>query len=282
MKNFKVLVLLLFSITYLDLAHSKVFTEIRTADGGTMILIPEGTFEFGSDVKLPDHLPLKKIEVKSFYISKYEVSNGQYKIFLEWVKKHGDKTVRHPAQPSDKGHTPRFWKRFRPKLFEKSGMFKLQHFDEKTFTHPDAPVVGVDWFDAYAYSRWAGMRLPTEEEWEKAAKGPNGYKWAWGNRWDFKKCNSGGYEWKGERDGYIYTAPVKSFPSGKSYYGSYNMSGNVWEWVDSKHIEGPLEKVIKGGGSNSYPSWVTTSSRKKYQALFKYFALGFRCAKDSE
>lgn len=224
----------------------------------------------------------ERVLIGDFYIDKYEVSNAQYKNFVKWLGEHSDQAVRHPAQPQGKNHTPRFWKPFRPSLFLKTGMAKLQHFDQETFRKPDHPVVGVDWYDAFAYCKWAGGRLPSEAEWEKAAKGPQGNIWPWGNTWDFKRCNSGGYEWKGERDGNIYAAPVTAYPDGISYYGCYNMAGNVWEWVSSSDSESGNEKVIKGGGSNSYPSWVRTSSRKVYEPTFRYFALGFRCGKDTD
>jgi formylglycine-generating enzyme len=250
---------------------AKKFHQIKSKDGSVMIRIPAKS----SVVK---HSSTTGGEpVKSFYMDKYEVSNAQYAVFLKWVAKHSDKSVKHPDQMEGKDHTPRFWKRYRPKLFKKNGMAKLQHFNQQTFQKPDHPVVGVDWYDAYAYARWAGKRLPTEIEWELAAQGPKRNIWPWGNQWDFKRCNSGGYEWKGERDGNIYVGPVTAYPKGASYYGCYNMAGNAWEWVQDLNQE---KRVIKGGGSNSYPSSVRSSSRKLYEPSYKYFALGFRCAKD--
>ena len=132
--------------------------------------------------------------------------------------------------------------------------------------------------------------------WEKAARGSDGRTWPWGNEWDFSRCNSGGYEWKGERDGHIYTAPAKSYPEGRSPYGCWNMAGNVAEWVADwyaaesgksgrgrKAPAGPSrreEKVIKGGGSSSYPSSVRPAARIGHERTFRSFNLGFRCAKD--
>ena len=254
--------------------------EITGKDGSPMVFIPAGSFVFGGDLKLEQEIPPSKASTAAYYIDKFEVSNLQYGKFLSWVEKNGDETVRHRLQPVPKNHRPRYWKAYIAKIFEENGMSKLRHFNDQTFRKPDHPVVGVDWYDAYAYAKWAGKRLPTEEEWEKAAKGPKGNIWPWGNNWDFRKANTGGYEWKGERDGFIYTAPVASYTSGKSYYGVYNMSGNAWEWVDSKHVANEQEKVIKGGGANSYPSWVTTSARKIYEPTFRYFVAGFRCATD--
>ncbi|MFV1965492.1 MAG: formylglycine-generating enzyme family protein [Pirellulaceae bacterium] len=266
--------------------------EIVTVDRAVMVLVPAGEFVMGDDQGRDEELPQRTVYVESFYIDKWEVTNEQYQRFLDWVAKHSDRTVRHPNQPAQKDHTPRYWKPFRPPLLQKTGMAKLQHFDEETFRQPDHPVAGVDWYDAYAYARWAGKRLPSEAEWEKAARGTDGRTWPWGNEWDFSKCNSGGYEWKGERDGFIYSAPAKHYPGGISPSGCYNMAGNVREWTsdlyDRHDVSDPTPSdnravmVIKGGGSNSYPSAVRPAAREGYEREFRYFCLGFRCAKDAK
>jgi formylglycine-generating enzyme required for sulfatase activity len=266
--------------------------EIVTLDRAIMVLVPAGEFIMGDDRGEDQVRPRRNVHVESFYIDKWEVTNAQYQRFLEWVEEHSDRTVRHPHQPAQKDHTPRYWKPFRPPLLQQTGMARLQHFNEETFRHPEHPVVGVDWYDAYAYAKWAGKRLPTEAEWEKAARGTDGRIWPWGNEWDFAKCNSGGYEWKGERDGFIYSAPAKHYPGGLSPWGCYNMAGNVLEWTadvfddqdtrDRAVSDAQTTMVVKGGGSNSYPSAVRGAARKKYEKEFRYFALGFRCAKDPE
>ncbi|MFH1725813.1 MAG: SUMF1/EgtB/PvdO family nonheme iron enzyme [Elusimicrobiota bacterium] len=247
-------------------------TEARY--GSDMVLVSSGVFRMGDE--------LKPVHVDSFYIDAYEVTNAQYKAFLGWVRENSDESVRSPDQPPGKDHTPRFWKPFRPALLKKTGMAKLQRFDEETFRKDDHPVVGVDWYDAYAFAKWAGKRLPTEAEWEKAARGTEGNVWPWGGTWDFSKCNSGGYEWKGERDGHIYPGPVNGYPDGRSPYGCYNMAGNAWEWAADSPEGANGPRIIKGGGSNSYPTSVRAASRKEYEPGFRYFNIGFRCAKDAE
>jgi len=262
--------------------------EIVTIDRAVMVLVPGGEFVMGDDRGAANEMPRRAVRVEPFYIDKWEVTNGQYQQFLDWVAKHSDRTVRHPHQPADQDHTPRYWKPFRPVLLHKTGIAELQHFDEETFRKRDHPVVGVDWYDAFAYAKWAGKRLPTEAEWEKAARGTDGRVWPWGNEWDFAKCNTGGYEWKGERDGFIYAAPAQHYPSGVSPYGCFNMAGNVWEWTGDPHTAGSEASqaaaqpmTVKGGGSNSYPSTVRPAARRGYEPEFRYFCLGFRCAKDA-
>ncbi len=248
--------------------------EIEEIDKTNMVYVPGGNCIVGSSIeKFPTEniRSQKTIFVSTFQIDKFEVTNSEYRKFLQWIIVYGDTAVRHPNQPVDKDHTPRYWKTYIPHLLDTIGISKLQHFQSDTFMTDNHPVVGVDWYDAYAYCKWLGKRIPKEDEWEKASRGTDGRLWPWGNVWDFKKCNSGGYEWKGERDGYIYTAPYNAYPEGVSSYGCYNMAGNVQEWTD--------EKYTKGGGFNSYPTWVTSFVRQNREPEFRYFSLGFRCAR---
>ncbi len=255
-------------------------------DASPMVKVKAGTFIMGDAAGLAMDGPRRTLEVGTFEIDKYEVSNARYRKFLDWVKKNGDEKIRHADQPAGKDHTPRYWKSFRPALLETTGMAKLQHFDASTFRKDDHPVVGVDWFDAYAFAKWAGKRLPTEAEWEKAARGTKGRTWPWGNKWDFAKCNSGGYEWKGERDGFIYAAPVKAFAAGRSPYGCHQMAGNVAEWVNERYVpkKGDRSRVpagamiVKGGSSSSYPSSVRPAARAAHERSYRHFTIGFRCA----
>ena len=193
--------------------------------------------------------------LNAFYIDKYEVTNFQYKQFI-------DATGRA---------TPAYWN------------------DEK-YNQPNQPVVGITWHDAVAYAKWAGKRLPTEAEWEKAARGIDGRRYPWGNEWDSLKCNSdiGG-------DGYQYTAPVGSFPAGVSPYGVMDMIGNVWEYTSDWYSEdyysvspyknptGPetgTNRVMKPSGWRNLWDVVRLANRNGYFSPdIAACDQGFRCAK---
>lgn len=170
-------------------------------DGAAMILIPTGDFMMGS----PEHKgdisekPLHRVYLDAYYIYKYEVTNGQFRRFV---------------------HESRY---------EAEGSWK----DYAIAGRDNHPVVCVTWNDAKAYCEWAGGFLPTEAQWEKAARGVDGRVWPWGNKWDGTECNWGkGPKVAGNAD--IWrgrgTAPVGSFPHGVSPYGVHDMAGNVAEW----------------------------------------------------
>jgi formylglycine-generating enzyme required for sulfatase activity len=169
-----------------------------------MVLIPAGRFLYG-----PDKM---EVDLSAFYIDRYEVSQGDYARFLEYVRRTRDHSRCHRDEPGSKRqthHTPLGW-----------GLAYL--------SNPRFPVVGLDYWDAYAYAHWVGKRLPTEEEWEKAARGTDGRTCPWGDEWDPARCN-----W-GPGPGVQRTLlAVDSMPEGRSPYGCYHMLGNAAEWTDS-------------------------------------------------
>ncbi|MBN1205900.1 MAG: SUMF1/EgtB/PvdO family nonheme iron enzyme [Myxococcaceae bacterium] len=164
---------------------------------------------------------------------------------------------------------------------------------EAAQARPDSPVVCVSWEQAAAYCRHAGGALPTEAQWEKAARGEDGRVFPWGDTWEPLRANSGEGEHPNTLDGHATTAPVGSFPSGASPYGALDMAGNVWEWVADWYAEdayshGPSRdprgpetgtaRIMRGGGyaANSFAQ--RTTKRIPRDPLDSYVNIGFRCA----
>jgi len=238
-----------------------------------MIQIPAGPYIYQSTSSTMDH---------TFYIDKYEVTFGQYLKFLRAVAKAGNDTAwRHPTQPATKAtdHEPKDW----------DNIFKCikyhQPYNKVTLTLDD-PVFNIDWYDAEAYAKWAGKRLPDEHEWEKAARGPNGFLYPWGNAFALKANTS--VPTPGTDP---FLVPVHVFqtvdqmPGDKSFYGVYGMAGNVSEWTDSI-VSGSIESVkvavIRGANfkTNSEAHAVLTHRNTAVQGL-RDFWIGFRCASDT-
>jgi len=222
-----------------------------------------------------DESPARMIYLSSYYIDKYEVSNSQYKKFM--------RSTDHAA--------PAYW-------------------DHRKLNIANHPVTGVNWFDANAYCRWNKKRLPTEAEWEKAARGPAGSIYPWGNTLDIEKANFS----KGNTGKNMVTTPIDSYPEGSSYYGAYNMAGNVFEWVQDwydpdyykdtsnvRNVKGPdvgielgvpgkygekikfgRKKVIRGGSWFAPEESITTTHRFWNDSLNNSYGvgLGIRCARD--
>lgn len=273
------------------------------ADGSVMVLVPAVEFTTGTadahpdvpkepigarplhppDILLARAVPAwnpaderpAKVKVKAFAIDRYEVTNAQYRKFLAEAGGH---RFCHPSEPRGKDHTPRYWGDYNP-LLKDAEYAKSTPFGAGTFASGDKPVVGVDWYDAFAYAAWAGKRLPTEAEWELAARGVDGRRWPWGNEWAWGRANIGGEKLGSdvgargrEKDGFIYPAPVGSFPAGRSPFGCDDMAGNVEEWC--------ADGAVRGGSSRSMPSSVRCAARSRQEPAFRTFTLGFRCAKD--
>lgn len=296
-----------------------------------MVWIPGGTFDMGSDEK-PHESPVHRVTVEGFWMDVTEVTNAQ---FAEFVKATGHVTTAERVPkledfpPEDRPHIPA------DKLQPGANHFRkteapvpldnpLQWWEYKfgsNWRQPDGPgssiegkenypVVCVSFADAEAYAQWAGKRLPTEAEWERAARGGRErQKYVWGN--EFRPGGKWMSNiWQGDfpvndtaEDGFHGPAPVKSYPANE--YGLYDMSGNVWEWVqdwysesffaggqtynpkntvpDSNNPAGAPARVIRGGSwlcNDCYCEAYRAAGRQETTPDTSSNHMGFRCAKD--
>lgn len=245
--------------------------EVKGKAGASMVLIPGGLFPMG----VPhgdrdggrDEYPRHDVFVNDFYIDKFELTNSRY---LEFVK-----ATNHRVPQNPKNATRNLW-------------------EGETITESlaDRPVVNVDWADAQAYCQWAGKRLPTEAEWEKAAKGTADRRFPWGNVEPTNKHLNFNQQWIGEKT----LMPVGSYELGKSPFGVYDMAGNVWEWVndwyDAKYYEkspaknptGPetgTKRVLRGSGWQNETPTVRIFTRVDSDPTMRNESTGFRCAMDA-
>ena len=248
-----------------------------------MVRIPAGAFEMGSTAAEAgsDEQPVHTVYLNAFYMDRYEVTNAEYAAFLNAQGKHTDGGIRWFDLDDSDAHIEHVEGRYQPKA-----------------GYANHPVIEVSWYGAMAYAKWAGKRLPTEAEWEKAARGGSvGQKYAWGNTIDASKAN------------YLVdikdTTPVGSYlPNG---YGLYDMTGNVWEWcldkydshaytnsprrnpvVGSENISDLINnfttiqssRVLRGGSWFYSAPYLRVSYRDRDTPRITYTLFGFRCVKE--
>ncbi len=254
-------------------------------DYNKMIAIPAGEFIYQDG---------KKETLPTFYIDEYEVTIGQYARFLDYLKAHPEEATKfdHPDQPKGKSHVPEGWADqdlptgWMPGYYTRSKRWGKYH-DAKLDVN--SPVFGVDWYDAYAYAKWKGHRLPTELEWEKAGRGTQGFLYPWGNEPDNKKVNSGidtnrDPNKGGEIDGWDGWSPVDAVKTDKSPFGVYGMAGNVSEWTATLDADPmlPSQKVpVIRGGNWRTPDYKLTRRVLKLSEIQNDEALGFRTVSDT-
>jgi len=249
-----------------EVVKEEVVEEAVIVDDVTMVLIPAGEFQMGDHFNEgdSDELPVHTVYLDAFYMDIYEVTNAQYQEFMNAT-----------------GHS-----------------VPAEYWNNSRYNAPDQPIVGVRWHDAVAYAEWAGKRLPTEAEWEKAARGGlSGKRFPWGDsNPDDAQCNfadsNTNYSWSDGSvdDDYKYTAPVGSYLPND--YGLYNMAGNVWEWCadwynsdyysnsPGNNPTGPrfgTIRVLRGGSWYGHPLNLRVAGRGYGKPTFPYYGMGFRC-----
>jgi formylglycine-generating enzyme required for sulfatase activity/tRNA A-37 threonylcarbamoyl transferase component Bud32 len=266
-------------------------TKTRSTDGMTMVYVPAGTFQMGSDERDPnaadDEKPPHPVSVDAFWIDKYEVTNEQFARFVQATGYRTDAEKAGTGWALSEG----VWKEIAGAGWQHPSGPETSISDLM-----DHPVVQVSWNDAQAYCAWAGGRLPSEGEWEYAARGADSPIYPWGDTFDGQRTNFCGanctLDWKNENynDGYERTAPVGSFSGGASWVGALDMAGNVWEWVNDWYGNYPSEpqvnptgpssgefRVLRGGSWDSNEESVRAAARNSIQPDARLGPIGFRC-----
>lgn len=282
----KILIVTL-SLGLLSLYAYEEYTNEK--DGSVLIHIPASSFIMGKSPGYPNEGPPHKVYLDDYWIGKYEVTNKQFCEFLNSIKsgvsivEYGDKVYYHGN-------------RFYELLGGDRWKDRIKWDGRKFYVVPgyeNHPVVFVSWYGARAYCRWAGLRLPTEAEWEKAAKGNTQRKYPWGDEEPDEggvyRCN---YDEEAE-DGFRETSPVGYFKDYPSPYGCYDMAGNVYEWCNdwydgnyyshspSKNPKGPItgkERVMRGGSWGNEPSYIRCVHRAWREPFITSRHIGFRVA----
>jgi len=280
----------------------------------SQVLVPGGEFIRGSnkedDVAMRqqygfpsplfvDEHPQKKIHLDAFRIDRYEVTNKQFKIYMlktrrmlpyAWMS-NGYAMTEEQMNMLDVKKLRRmavdiFSVDFDTRNVDEPALLVAMLAQQELRDH--YPVTGVNWFAAKAFCEWRGARLPSEAEWEKAARGPEGFEYPWGNDWDLKFINaSAAGKWVEN------IAPVGVSPQNKSPYGAYDMSGNVWEWVADWYQPyagseyqteafGKYNRVIRGGGAGYYALsyFFRGAARRFSEPEMESKDVGFRCVND--
>jgi formylglycine-generating enzyme required for sulfatase activity len=248
--------------------------EVRVDSFGIrQVWVPAGCFLMGSDPEkdpdaYDDEQPQREVCItRGFWLDQFPVTNDAYRAFID----------------ADGYKTERFWspdgwqwvirnKKTRPRDYE-------------DFTDPNQPRVGVTWYEVDAYARWRGGCLPTESEWEYAARGPESLIYPWGDVWDSSRANT-------RESGIGKTTPVEQYEGGKSWVNAYDLAGNVWEWVadwwDENYYKtnppknnptGPAsgeERCLRGGSWGIIPLFSRAACRTGLRPVGEFNDFGFR------
>jgi serine/threonine-protein kinase len=267
-------------------------TQISEKDGMILMFVPAGEFQMGSDAENNDANLLHKVYLDAFWIDQTDVTNAQFEKFVN------DSAYKTDAE---KGGSS---------LVFNVNSKKLEVVKGADWKHPQGvtsnlnglekfPVLQMSWNDADAYCKWAGRRLPTEAEWEKAARGTDGRKYPWGNQppagnlLNFADKNLPADQSDNSiDDGYMFSSPVGNYPDGASPYGVLDMAGNVWNWTadwydggyykisPERNPQGPSSgttRVLRGGGWGDNINGTRSDNRVNSHPNGRGPSLGFRC-----
>jgi formylglycine-generating enzyme required for sulfatase activity len=259
--------------------------------GPQMVTIPAGAFLMGTPESELDELsklgvdrgwiqnetPQHEVTLDAYAISRYPVTNDEFARFIE-----------------DGGYRERdYWTEAGWKQKEGDGWTQPRYWDDDKWNAPSQPVVGVSWYEALAYCNWLAAktgrpyRLPSEAEWEKAARGTDGRRYPWGNQWDPARCNN-------KESGPGRTTPVGEYPTGDSPYDVGDLVGQVWEWCSSKYasypylvgdaregLEGDDVRILRGGSwaDSNFAGVCRCGYRYRYSPWYRGYDGGFRCAR---
>jgi formylglycine-generating enzyme required for sulfatase activity len=239
---------------------SVIDSRVSEIDNMLMVFVPEGPFDMGSDEGWDSERPIHNVNLPAYWMDQTEVTNAQYELCVS-------------ASACDAPGNE--------KSFSRSEYYNNIEFD-------DYPVINVSWYDANAYCEWAGKRLPSEAEWEKAARNGENLTYPWGEDISCERANY--IDCIGD------TTAVGTLPSGASPYGVLDLSGNVWEWVADwynalYYEDSPLDypkgpdsgayRVVRGGSWNDYEWYLRSASRYSYFPDNKRVSVGFRCVLDA-
>jgi formylglycine-generating enzyme required for sulfatase activity len=248
-----------------------------------LVEVPGGPFLMGSSDADADarsgEKPQHQLDLPTYWIGKTEVTNAQFRPFVE-----GD------------GYTNRaYWTEAGWQWREEENITQPAYWNDATWNGDAQPVVGVSWYEAVAYAHWLSVqtgydyRLPTEAQWEKAARGTDGRIYPWGDAWHLERLNSGKVVG--------HTTPVGSYPAGASPYGALDMAGNVWEWCATEwrkeypytledewstaYLEGDAARTIRGGSWYNEPKYVRGAFRNSFNPRNRNINNGLRVASHS-
>jgi formylglycine-generating enzyme required for sulfatase activity len=263
----------------------EIRAQTAERDGMEMVYVPAGEFVIGSDedddMAYASEKPAHTVTLDAYWIDRTEVTNAQYALCVAGGACNPPFAY---GQQRFNSHT------------------REQYYDDPEYA--GYPVIYVDWASAAAYCEWAGRRLPTEAEWEKAARGTDQRWYPWGSKNIrgnmLNMADRGTGDWYSYNlidDGYDDTAPTGSYPAGASPYGAYDMAGNVWEWVSdwysptyygispAENPAGPESgetKAMRGGSFNNSNFGIRSATRSNSLPYNSYGYVGFRCALSEE